>query len=127
MADLTKLALIGGGAALLWYEFIYKPGQAAVAATPTGTAPTTSATTQQPTTTTNKALIAQAAPSGASLTADEWGFYYNLALGKPAPAPESYGLPPVGSAGRDALFTLDQWYALLAAKGLAGVGWGMWN
>lgn len=127
MADFTKLALIGTGAALLWYEFIYKPGQAAATATPTGTAPTTSATTQQASTTTNKALIAQAAPAGAVITADDWGFFYNIALHKPAPSPEDYGLPPVGQPGRDAVFTLDQWYALLTAKGLAGVGWGMWN
>jgi hypothetical protein len=124
MADITKLALIGGGAALLWYEFIYKPAQAVAA--PTGTTPTASQTTQQPTTTTNKALIAQVATGVSTATVDQWGFYYNLALGKPAPAPENY-MTFDSQHPRDALFTLDQWYALLTAKGLSGVGWGVWN
>lgn len=53
---------------------------------------------------------------------DVLGYYYAQALGHPAPAPEDYGIPSVGQAGRDTPYTLDQWWAKLPPSALSGLG-----
>jgi hypothetical protein len=52
---------------------------------------------------------------------DVLGYYFAQALGRPAPTPESYGIPAAGQSGRDSEYNLDQWWSMLRAHRLVGL------
>lgn len=67
-------------------------------------------------------VMARAGGPNVRLNADQWGWFYALEAGQPAPAPETYGVPPVGEPGRDTLLSGPAWWAMLTGAGLAGLG-----
>ena len=52
---------------------------------------------------------------------DVLGYDFAQALGRPAPPPELYDIPPVGEPGRDTQYTVDQWWSVLRARRLVGL------
>lgn len=108
--DIGKFLLVGG-IGFVAYELFFSGSS-----TPAAAAPATTPATPAPAASTPslRAQIATLAGSMTSGNADQWGYYYAEAAGKPATDPGSY----LSAANREETFALPAW---CSASGLCGI------
>jgi hypothetical protein len=128
-----EIALLAGGAYLLYESGILSSLTGGLLPAPAGSAPATTSTTTgststgsptNPTTTApgtpNTLALVAAAAGGANqlLTFDQWNYYYKSVRGIAGPDPSLY----LSSANRDMNLSINEWWTYMQQAGLSGLG-----
>lgn len=106
MKDALKLALMAAGGYLLYRYFVAGSAIDGASAGNSTAGPSV------------RDLVWAAAGKPATLSFDQWNYYYAQVAGKPGPAPEEVGITRIDPMPQ---ITVDQWYQALQDAGLAGV------